>query len=421
MIVILWFYFSSVEQNEKELDYRELDYTIPANARIILHFSTLTDTTVNLSPNPTSQIYYYDANGNIIGKVEKNEEIMRDFIVEDNETVAFLFKNNTVLSDLNGYKSLEPNSEIHINTDRFGPSQTGYIGDKEIFYSLLNVGQKPGEKYINVVRFVSLTKNYDVVIPYYIENIAYDKITHKVICAVSDLNDSMKTDIFKYIALTFDGSLNQFVMEENLYEIPYDENSYYSSNDIMFKTTMANDNFLYSVFVADTEEFLEYNNEKMRTHGNLILTTINLKNGTSTDQILKENYKLDSLGYGVLTGSDHLPMKVIDGILYVFTSDLEVFIIKSQSEVKKLKIPYEFQGSLSLKHPFKNDFKDKENFFGSEIKIHNGQIYILNLFPNKTLKIHKLLDNATYELIWEGRLPTIKRHDLFINTFEILD
>lgn len=418
IVVALFFYHRTTQTNEISSDY-----SIPKNTKLVLHFSTLTDTTVNFLPNPTSQIYYYDTEGNIIKGLERDEEIMRDFIVEGDGTVAFLFKNNTILSNADGFTEYDPNSEVYINSDNFGPSQTGYIEDKKVFYSLLNVGQKHGEEYINAVRFISDTQNYDVIIPYHLENISYDNITKKIICVVSDLNDSLQKSTFKYVVLHFDGTVNQFVMEDKLYKISYDEHSYYGSDDLAFRTTMANNNNLYSVSVVDTEQFIkDVDGNKIRTHANLLLTTIDLENSISSDQILKENYVLDELGYGVLTGSDHLPMEVIGNKLYVFTSDFEMFIIESQNKIKKLKIPYEFQGSLSLYHPLKKKFNDKENFFGSEIKIgDDGNIYILNIFPNKVLKIHKLLEDSTYELFWQGNLPDIKRKDMFINTFKILN
>ena len=63
----------------------------------------------------------------------------------------------------------------------------------------------------------------------------------------------------------------------------------------------------------------------------------------------------------------------------------------------------------------------KKIFFGSEVKIgDDGNIYILNLFRDKKLRIHKLLDNGNYELYWEGELPNIPKNT-FLNSFEIIN
>ncbi|MFI3201441.1 MAG: hypothetical protein R3Y54_07935 [Eubacteriales bacterium] len=420
-IVVMFSISIALFYYQNETDIEDIGYTLPQDAQVILHLSTRTDTNVNFSPDPLSLIYYYDSDGHILGMVEKKEEVMRDFIIKGNDTVAFLFKNNTILSNEKGHKNIEVNSKIFIEADNFGPSQTGYLEEYDMFYSLLNVGQKEGEEYINVVRFVSDMKSYDVIVPYHLENIAYDSIENEIICIVSDLNDINNPNTIKYIVLEFNDRLTEFSMNETLHTVDYDKTGYYSDKDIMFRTTMANNNYLYSVYIADTEKFVQdNNNDYFRTHGNLILTIVDREKETAENLFLKDNYDLGELGYGLLTGSDHLPMEVIDDTLYVFTSDYEVYIIKSEDDVKKIEIPYEFKGSLSLKRPFSKEYNDLENFFGSEIKVINDTIYVLTLFPNNTLKLYTLSDNAKYEMLWQGQLPSTSRKDLFVNTFEIL-
>lgn len=50
----------------------------------------------------------------------------------------------------------------------------------------------------------------------------------------------------------------------------------------------------------------------------------------------------------------------------------------------------------------------------------DGQIYILSLFKDKYFRIHKLLNDGTYELFWEGKLMEDLRKDMLINSFEII-
>ena len=311
------------------------DYTIPQNTKMILHFSTLTNTTTNFFPKPTSLIYFCDEAGAVIGELEKKEEVMRNFIVNGEDTVAFLFKNNTILATTNGYTDIKPNSDIFIHKDRFGPSKTGYLEDKNLFYSLLNVGRRPNEEdYINTVRFVSEEQNYDVMIPYHLECISYDCVDKRFICMVSDLNDSLTEDTYNYVVLYYDEEINQFVFDETLYEVPYPEERYYNAEDRSFTATLANNGYLYIASTTDTEEYVkDVNSNGVRTHKNLILTTVDMEKRIATDTMLKENYHTDELGYGVLTGSDHLPMEAIGDKLYVFTSEFDVFVIKNQDEI----------------------------------------------------------------------------------------
>lgn len=226
---------------------------------------------------------------------------------------------------------------------------------------------------------------------------------------------------FKYVILYYEDEIDEFKLDDKLYQIPYNQ-QIYTNTGFMFRTSMAYNNSIYSAAVIDTEEFIKDTNmNKWRTHGNLLLTKFNLDNGTMESFFLKENYELGELGYGLLSGSNHLPMEVINNKLYVFSSDKEVFIIQNENDIKTISMPYIFEGCISLKNPHKQKYNDKKNFFGSEIKVgDDGSIYILNLFPKDKLTIHKLLEDSTYQLIWEGRLPDNIRSDTFLNTYEII-
>lgn len=122
-----------------------------------------------------------------------------------------------------------------------------------------------------------------------------------------------------------------------------------------------------------------------------------------------------------MSGTFQYPMTPIGNKLYIFTSDFEVITIENEHKITRSKIPYMFQGSINLYTPRKKHYKnDKEDFFGSDVMVKNGNIYVLNLFPKKVLTINKLLDNGIYELVWKGKAPRIKK-DLIINSFEMID
>lgn len=231
--------------------------------------------------------------------------MLGQYIVEGKDDVAFMFKNNTILANYDGFKDLKPSSDIYIDEIRFSTTQSGYLEDKELYFSLLNVGRKYGEEdYTHILRLVSDTQNYDVIIPYYLDHLTYDAVTEKIICIVCDV-EFPNQYFLRYMVLNFDDATGKFVLDENLYEIPYNENRYYNKSivsDTGFRSNLANNNYLYSVSEVDTEEFVNkykgIDNRGNDMYKNLILTTFDLKKGTSTDTILKKNILLVDLTMG---------------------------------------------------------------------------------------------------------------------------
>ncbi len=392
-LVFIYILINSINLHNNE-DLKKFDLKTPDGTKVILNFSTLTDTTVNINPKPFSQFYYYNSKGELLSYSEINDEIVNDFIVEGNNEIAYLLKNSTIIANEKEVVSLDSNSSVHISNINFGPSQVGYINKHNLYYSLLNIGKRKETNgvYIYTIRFVSKNENYSIDIPYYIENICYDEINDKFLCIVKELN-SLDLKNFKYIEIEYNDNLNKYELNNNLKEINYNNKilNDIEENNSAFYYYMSKNGVIYNVFV----ELL--NNNK----GNLILWKIDLNTGTQNRLTLKENYDLGKLGYGVLSGSNHLPMEIVNNKLYIFTSDKEIFVIDTDDNIQKLSMPYIFKDTLSLKNIFDKDYIDEENFFGSEVKIgDDGNIYILNLFRDKKLRIHKLLDNGNYELYW---------------------
>ncbi len=50
----------------------------------------------------------------------------------------------------------------------------------------------------------------------------------------------------------------------------------------------------------------------------------------------------------------------------------------------------------------------------------DGEIYILSLFKDDYLKIHKLLNTGQYEVVWKGKIMPDLDKDMSINSFELL-
>lgn len=90
-------------------------------------------------------------------------------------------------------------------------------------------------------------------------------------------------------------------------------------------------------------------------------------------------------------------------------------------------MPYIFEDIQDLRYSSYYDFTtpqsfpNREDFADSIVCVEDdGQIYILSLFKDKYFRIHKLLNDGTYELVWEGKLMENLDTDLLINSFEII-
>lgn len=115
-------------------------------------------------------------------------------------------------------------------------------------------------------------------------------------------------------------------------------------------------------------------------------------------------------------------MEVINDTIYVFLGSGEILKVDCNGEISKISFPYEFQDTLNLKNPTDDSYVDKENFFGSEVKIgDNGEIYVLNLYKDDMFKIFQLKNNGNYQMIWQGEFPQDISTNLFVNSFEILN
>ena len=67
-------------------------------------------------------------------------------------------------------------------------SGSGYIREMDIYYALQNVGRRAGnDRYISVLRLVSLEHSYDVIIPYCVSDLCYDSLKQQFVCVLSDL------------------------------------------------------------------------------------------------------------------------------------------------------------------------------------------------------------------------------------------
>lgn len=389
------------------------DVGLPRDTAVVIHASTFTSSG-EISASPRSELFFYNQAGTIISHAYEAEEVCGDFMVETADGICYFFKNHSILTGQSHITAQDNESGTEIKSIKFGPSRVGYMEDIDMAYALLNVGKASRDApYINILRFMSATETYDIEIPFYLSGVYYDSGKHEFICVIDPLNQIDGCAFIDYVVVSFDSMSQKFVYQDSINHLYNRE--YSEGNEILNSCCMVRDGTMYQAFIVPE------NTENLHGLGSLILSTYNLERHEHlTNTVLVKDYSLGTYG-GALTGSNDLPAIDKNGKLYVFLSTKQVFIISSEKDIQILDMPYLLTDTLHLSSPNYYGYADAENFTGSQVHVEDdGQIYILSLFRDKHLRIHKLLHNATYELVWDGVLPENLAEDMVINDFEII-
>lgn len=420
-IVCLFIAVSCTGCNSQTPESRLADMPLPEDTSVIIHASTFTASGA-IELFPRSKIYYYNENGEILAIANEPEEVGGEFIAESPENLCYFFKNHSILSNQSTVSNMENTSGTQIKAVKFGPSQIGYLNDQDMFYSLINVGQKSTDiSYINILRFVSNNITYDVVIPYFLDSVCYDSIQKKFICIIApvNINGLDMSDALHYVTVSWDDSTRKFIYDDEVHHLPGEIP--FAAEDYFTVGYMAKNDCLYEVVTIPN------NAEDMYRKGSMVLHVYDLKSDSFlSSKDLIDEYELGVYG-GNMSGSGSLPATVSNGKLYVFAASKQVIVIQDTENIEILDMPYIFENTQNLSCSNYYDFTatqsfpNREDFTDSIVCVEDdGQIYILSLFDDKYFRIHKLLSNGTYEPIWEGKLTENLDTDLLINSFEII-
>ena len=337
-IIILFMVVLFGVMNTEEKKETISETLLPTETKVIIHASTFSSGDI-IANTPESILYFSNAKGEWISQANELEEVCGDFIMESSKGIAYFFKNHTTLTTSTKTVSKENESGTIIHSTNFGPSAIGYIEDMNIYYSLVNVGQRLKEEpYINIIRIVSNTENYDVIIPYYLENISYDKQKKQFICEISPMNNIENSSFYDYVIVSYDEELGKFILDETIHHLSNDilETGYEKYNS----DSMVKSNIMYNVIVMKHKE------TEHGLYGDLILSIYNLE----TDKLLEnkmlvKDYHLGNYG-GMLIGSAHFPVIEKCNRLYVFVSTRQVFVIENENTIEELQMPYFFENKF---------------------------------------------------------------------------
>ncbi len=415
-LIILFLYNKKSSEN-----ISETDIIIPEETKLILNCVSRVD----LNPvvpvsfaTPCSIYYYYDQEGNLLKSWQKNEEILGSSFVKNGENLFYLFRNQIFIANKNSSKtSKNPLGELEkLGEYNNGFIQSGFIKDKNIGYSCMNLGTyiEGSNDYYFIINFFNDEKNYNIKVPYHLQNISYDAERETFVFVPSD-SEFEDCSHFRYLEAKYNKEKDEFVLDDTLKSVEL-------AREIMSWYAMVKNNTAYILEIKVPDSCTE-EEKRNWTYSEIVLCIVNLENYEFDELTIKKKYKNASNGFGIVTGSPQTPFSEVDGKLYFFTVDNEVWIIEDENNIEVKKMPYLFKGSLDATNPLYMEYvnEDECNFMNTLLRIEkNGDIYLLNVYPDGFLVVRKLLDDGEYEEIIRIKNP-LKRDDISINNFTIIE
>lgn len=390
---------------------------IPEDTKVIIHLSSQIDprsaSPLEQTIKSYSKILYYDENGVNLGEFSRNDEIINDFIVQGQNSVAYFFKNDSILSTHTSERSVVPSSDIRIRTVQFGPKDVGHIEPLDLFYAYFNMGGTYDGNYQMVLRLFSETDHYDIVVPYYSTAICFDEENRRFVCEVSSADYQVgDVNSFQYVVIAYNEETGRFSLDERLYSIPYNSQEY-NGEFFLGEAILSAGDKIYRVSAVKSEAA-----GKMK----LVLSRIDLSAQTITHSVIKDSYAESSLGHPYIIGSADTPMSVHNDKLYIFTSDFHLVTVNKSGDVEERDFPYVFSDARSIWKPYSEEyFVTRNDFFDSLISVEDdGYVYVLTVSTEGKMCVYQFMDDNSFALVWEAELPEKERKDLMINTFELI-
>lgn len=358
--------------------------------------------------------YFYDSDGSVVDSYMENETVSDFCAVEGGNKTFLFFKNHSVVASQEETVKLDNSSGTTLTYPSFSPSEVGYIEELDVAYALLNVGRLPeSDEYINIVRFTSSDKSYDVILPYFIDDISYDESERTFVCWINRVTFPEEYRGASALCVTLEyNPVNGEFIKGDTFKLT---NPIGHAGTELFSFVLAKDKMLYVVSnrMLSSAEF-EYP-ERM------YLDIYDLSNHTLVEQkVLLDCYDGGKYGHGVMSGINSKPSLEQNGTLYVFTSDFQVIAVSGASSIEYYSMPFVFEDSRERYNPQDTDVRT--DFSGSAVSVgSDGRIYVLNLYPDNLVKIHQLNEDGSYELFWEGICPFVASLGYKIRGFEILN
>lgn len=388
------------------------DLRLPADTRVIL-VSQTQSSGYDLLTIPYSELFFLDREGRQVEHTRLWGNVFNDYLVNHNGNICmFLHNESAILSENRPVKFSDYGESGAAATNRFGPSRVGHIDELGLFYAVRNDVGAVGAEYRYGLRFVADdgSESYDVLVPYYIDEVCYAPDRNALLCTVWLRSAADKAPL-TCIALKYDEALGRFVYD--------DEGLFQLKNDFLPEEAgnyglLVKDHFLFHLSLIWNEQEETYTP---------MLSKYDLNTGECVlNQAVCEGYSQGGYGrggYRIL--GPNLPVATRNGKLYLFATNGNVYIIEDEDHIEVRPMPYTFQNAKSVTAPHSPTSLLGSDFGDAIFQVGNdGEIYVLILFSNRDMKIFRLEDGGEYSVFWDGSLPLGLFSHMNISDFEIV-
>lgn len=412
------------------------DARIHNDCAVVLHFSTFQKTYgapdfVRLSRAET-QFICCDDNGTITNSFLVNREIRCNPVVSMDSMVSIGFLDFSLICSSNSIDYLDNSLSLDLSEwTGDGPTLSGYIEEDDTAYYLFNLGTGAVDgQYTTLLRFVNTQMSYDVVIPYSVSYVAYDRVNRQFAYRVATHSED-----FLYGIIDYDTTNQRFKYNAPKESISIESTlTKYGEWGLGEYRALYNNNVVYEILTIPVNEKVvedlhlssDYLDNSECWWGVLVLSCFNLSENTMQLEYLTSEPFAGDLTYGfVMFGTEQMPAYAANEKLYFFSCDEKLNIYDPHSGFTRYDVRFDTADTLRSDNLFSEDSQGGPTLGdGSPIKIFDdGSFYTAHAYSDGTIKIHKYnFSEQRFELYWtsaSGVLDMLDKQSLEFVSFEL--
>lgn len=410
---------------------------VPTSCAVMFHFATfqLTNSAVETVRNARAQTQFVccDEAGNVMNSFSVNREIFSRPIECLKSSMSLGFLDFSLICSSDGVNFIDDSTSLNLKGwTGLGADMTGYIAEHDTAYYLYNLGTGAIDgQYSTILRLVNSQTSYDVVIPYSVTYVAYDRVRDQFIYRVCNHSND-----FLYGIIDYDGNTNKYYFNEPANSVALDAmlNKYGRYADNGYRV-LIEDNVVYEMLAVPINENVlddldlssNYLDSSERRWGVLLLRTLNLNDGTYYLEYLTTEAFEGDTDYGfMMSGTQQMPATAVNGKLYLFTCNEKLSIYDPQTGFSQYDVKFDCTGTLAPNNLFGLDSQGGPTLGDrSPIRIcDNGDLYTAHAYSDGTIKIHKYnFSEQRFELYWtsaSGILEMLDKQSLEFTSFELV-
>lgn len=411
---------------------------VPDECKVMLHFSTFQRTNSASASmrikQADTQFICCDDSGEVINSFSVNREIINRPIARLNSSTTLGFLDFNLNCSNDSVTFIDDSTALDLpRWTGLGSDVTGYIEERDTAYYLLNMGTGAIDgQYTTILRFVNSETSYDVVMPFAVIYAAYDRVYDRFIYRVSNHSDDFLYGFIDFDEVTGqyrynepESSIQLYSMLENYGDYAYDGYRILIDDNVVYEilTIPVNENVLNDLDLPS-----EYLDDSEHKWGELMIRIFDLTNSVADVGYLTGIPFEGDTNYGFyMSGTQQMPVTVVNGKLYIFTSDEKMGVYDPKTGFVQYDVKFDSTGTLAPYDMFSSDSQGGPTLGDrSPIRIcDNGDLYTAHAYSDGTIKIHKYnFSEQRFELYWSsasGILDKLDKKSLEFVSFEFVN